>query len=156
MIDRSLLRAALLDALQAEFDLQVRAAQLARDEATNEESRAEGKYDTRAQEAAYLAEGQARVASDLQLSLSLYRDLTFPAPADPIAVGHLVQLGDDEAHIYLLGPKSGGLEITVDGHQILVVTPASPLGRQLLGARLGATVTLPGRPARSLPIRRLW
>ena len=63
MINRPALRAALLAQLQSDLDLQVRAAQLARDEATHEESRPESKYDTHAQEAAYLAEGQARAAS---------------------------------------------------------------------------------------------
>ena len=56
-VNKSLLRDAILAQLRAKLALQTRAAWLARDEATNEESRAENKYDTRGQEAAYLAEG---------------------------------------------------------------------------------------------------
>ncbi len=156
MIDRSRLRTAILERLQADFEMQVRAALLARDEATNEESRAEGKYDTRGQEAAYLAEGQARAASELQASIAQFRDLVFPAPGDTAAVGHLITLGaGDKTDLYLLGPRSGGLEVTLDDLNILVVTPASPLGRQLLGARIGTMVTLPGRPPRVLAVTHI-
>ncbi len=46
---------------------------------------------------------------------------------------------------YFLGPRAGGLEVTVDGLTVLVVTPTSPLGRELLGKSAGAIVRLPGR-----------
>lgn len=153
MINRPALRAALLAQLQSDLDLQVRAAQLARDEATHEESRPESKYDTHAQEAAYLAEGQARAASELSASLAAYREFVFPPPAPTAAVGHIVTLGTGpRAAHYLLGPRAGGLEVTINGQTILVVTPASPLGRQLAGARVGTNISLPGRPARHLAI----
>ena len=68
-------------------------------------------------------------------------------------MGHIVTLhtGPRAAH-YLLGPRAGGLEVTINGQTILVVTPASPLGRQLVGARVGTNISLPGRPARHLAI----
>ena len=52
--------------LRAQLSLQTGAAALARDEATNEESRARSKYDTHSQEAAYLAEGQGRIAAEIE------------------------------------------------------------------------------------------
>lgn len=146
MIDKSRLRAAILGQLAADLDLQTRAAHLARDEAISEESRPENKYDTHAQEAAYLAEGQARQAAELRDSCASYQALEFPPTADTVQVGSLVQLAAGARKIdYFLGPRAGGLEVDVDGRRVTVVTPASPLGRQLLGARVGATVTLPGR-----------
>lgn len=146
MIDKARLREAILAQLAADLDLQTRAALLARDEAISDESKAEGKYDTRAQEAAYLAEGQARQAAELHDSIALYRALEFSTRTDVAEVGSLIRLSAGSNTIdYLLGPRAGGLEIEVDGRQITVVTPASPLGRQLLGAAIGATVTLPGR-----------
>ncbi|HEX2101518.1 MAG TPA: transcription elongation factor [Candidatus Synoicihabitans sp.] len=148
MIDKSRVVAAIVAQLQADLDLQMRAALLARDEATSEESKAENKYDTRAQEAAYLAEGQARQAAELRESISLYAALPLPQTTESaaVAVGHLVKLdGGGRTLSYFLGPRAGGAEVQVDGELITVVTPASPLGRQLLGARVGATVMLPGR-----------
>src|SRR3954471_8864207 len=92
-LDKSVLRAAIVTQLRAALLLQTRAAHLARDEAISEESRAENKYDTHSQEAAYLAEGQARLAGEIEASLALYAALALPtfAPADPIALGALVE-----------------------------------------------------------------
>lgn len=146
-MDKSALRAALLRKLEDDLALQTAAALTSRDEATNEESKAEGKYDTRAQEAAYLAEGQARLVAELREALAQYATLPLPAcgPSDAIAVGAVVTLtGESRTPAYFLGPRSGGTEFTVEGQTVLIVTPASPLGRQLLGKRRGETVALPG------------
>lgn len=147
MIDKAHLREAIVQQLAADLELQVRAATLARDEAISEESKPENKYDTHAQEAAYLAEGQARQAAELGESINLYQSLTLPPPgAQMAAVGCLVGLTAGPRTVwYFLGPRAGGVEVDVDGERVTVVTPASPLGRQLLGARIGAAVTLPGR-----------
>jgi transcription elongation GreA/GreB family factor len=48
---------------------------------------------------------------------------------------------------YVIGPRAGGLEMALAGRTLLVVTPHSPLGRQLLGRHLGDPVTTPGRGA---------
>ena len=147
-MEKSLLRQALVEKLTAELDVLTRAALMARDEATNEESKAEGKYDTRGQEAAYLAEGQARLALELQESIGLYQALALPAfsPKDAIDIGAIVTLETrGRSTAYFLGPRNGGLELTIDGRSLIVVTPHSPLGRQLLGRRQEETVQLPGR-----------
>lgn len=149
-VDKTALRAAILRRLQEDLDTQVRAAHLARDEATNEESRAENKYDTRGQEAAYLAEGQARLAAEIEATIGAYSALPLPAfsATDFIAVGAVVGLGDGpQDQWYLLGPKAGGLELKLDKKVFLVVTPQSPLGAQLIGKRVGDTVRAPGRGA---------
>lgn len=146
-MDKTALRAALLHQLESDLALQTAAALTSRDEATSEESKAENKYDMRAQEAAYLAEGQARLVADLRESMAVYTSLPLPAfaPEDAIAVGAVVSLaGDARAPAYFLGPRAGGTEFSVGDRRLLVVTPASPLGRQLLGRRRGDTVTLPG------------
>jgi transcription elongation GreA/GreB family factor len=148
MIDKSHLRAALLGQLNAELELQVRAANLARDEATNEESRADNKYDTRGQEAAYLAEGQAKLASELAESIAVYRDLAIrptPPPA-PIEIGSVVKIERQGGTIHgFMGSRSGGTEFTVANTAYTVITPASPLGKLLLGRKAGETVYLAAR-----------
>ena len=144
---KSIIREAILAQLRAELALQVGAAQSARDEAISEESRAASKYDTHGQEAAYLAEGQAKLAGEIDTSLALYAALPLPefGPGDVIALGALVELSARRRSAwYFLGPRAGGLELRVDGRDILVLTPQSPLGRQLLGHRVGDTVQLPG------------
>jgi len=147
-VNKSALRTAILDKLKQEFDLQTRAAHLARDEATSEESRAENKYDTHSQEAAYLAEGQARLANELEISLAQYATLPLPdfTPDAAIEIGALVELhARGTSAWYFLGPRNGGLELRVDDRDILLLTPQAPLGRQLLGKRKGNTVESSGR-----------
>ena len=135
---------------------QERAAALARDEATHEESRPESKYDTHSQEAAYLAEGQARLAAELAAARAALATLPLPAytGSEPIALGALVELGHPTGPAwYFLGPAAGGTRVYADGREILVVTPQSPLGRQLMGAAAGAVIPLARGTGRILQVR---
>jgi transcription elongation GreA/GreB family factor len=145
--DKSVLRAKIIERLRADLSLQMRAAHLARDEATHEESRAENKYDTHSQEAAYLAEGQAKLAAEIEASIGLYATLSLPGftSADRLALGAIVELQTgNRSTWYFLGPRAGGLEVEAEGKKLLVLTPSSPLGRQLLGLRVGDVVRPPG------------
>jgi hypothetical protein len=148
-VNKSALRDQILLQLHAELATQTTAAHLARDEATSEESKAENKYDTHSQEAAYLAEGQARLALEIQASITFYQAFAPAvfAPGAPIAIGALVELSDrgGRGPRYFIGPGGGGLEVSHEGHSVLVLTPQSPLGRQLLGKRVGETIHVPGR-----------
>ncbi len=148
-LNKSTLRSAILQQLRQELSRSVGAASLARDEAISEESRAENKWDTHSQEAAYLAEGQARQAAAVGESIEVFGSLPLPAfaPDAVIATGAVVELVDarERRSWYLIGPRAGGLEVEAEGRRVLVVTPHSPLGRQLLGRRAGEQVAAPGR-----------
>ncbi len=146
--NKSAVRDRILAALRQEHALQLRAAQLSRDEAISEESRPENQYDMHSQEAAYLAEGQARLAAEIAASIELYSALALPAPAAgaTAALGALVAVEHKTGIAwYFLGPRAGGLELQVDGVDVLVLTPQSPFGRELLGKRPGDLVRPPGR-----------
>jgi hypothetical protein len=128
--------------LQAELDLLTTAALATHAEATDEENKAEDKYDTRGLEASYLAHGQSKAAEETALALAQFQALVprdFTAN-EPIGLGALVAL--DGPARYFIGPRAGGTEIKFNGTVVLVITPQSPLGRQLLGRRQGDTVQL--------------
>src|SRR6266436_7621525 len=117
-----------------------KAARASHEEATHESSRAESKYDTRGLEAAYLAGGQARQAKEILDSIEVYRSLATRdfAPGEPIELTALVELDTDGTHsTYFIGPKSGGLEIQHACKEIMVITPQSPLGQNLMGRKAG-------------------
>ncbi len=147
-MDKAVLRKAILDELESELRLLTDAANTARDEATNEESRAEDRFDMRSQSAAYLAAGQARMAWETADAIVSFNNLpmrSFTA-ADLVASGALVTLeASGRKTYYFVGPKRGGLDVKVDGKVVNVVTTASPLGHQLVGSRVGDEVTLPGK-----------
>lgn len=145
---KSALREVILQKLREELALQVKAAELAREEAISEESRARSKYDTHSQEAAYLAQGQAKLAAEIEESMKLYAATELPgfAPDAAITTGALVQLESAGRRAwYFLGPRAGGLELSWQGRDILVLTPQAPLGRELVGKHVGDTVSTPGR-----------
>lgn len=113
-------------------------------EATDEENKAEDKYDTRGLEASYLAHGQSKAAEEAALAVAQFaalpvRDFT---ASEPISLGALVRLeGRGRSH-YFIGPRAGGTEIESEGDPVLVITPQSPLGRQLMGRKQGDTLQL--------------
>ncbi len=117
-----------------------KAARASHEEATHESSRAESKYDTRGLEAAYLAGGQARQAGEILDSIKAYEALRTRsfAPGQPIEMTALVELDADGIHsTYFIGPRNGGLEIKHRGREIMVITPQSPLGQNLMGRKAG-------------------
>ena len=117
-----------------------KAARASHEEATHESSKSESKYDTRGLEAAYLAGGQARQAKEILDSIKAYealvpRDFTL---GEPVELTTLVELDADGTHsTYFIGPKSGGLEIKHRRKEIMVMTPQSPLGQNLIGRKAG-------------------
>jgi transcription elongation GreA/GreB family factor len=146
-MDKSALRQAIVEQLEAELRVLVSAAHDSKSQATDTESKPDGKYDMAGQSAAYLAAGQAKLATELAEAIAAYRLLPLgpPTPGAAAGLGDLVTLeAQGRTTVYFLGPARGGLEIDVDGASVTVITAVSPLGRQLFGRRPGATVTLPG------------
>jgi len=109
-------------------------------DASDEQNKPEDKYDTRGLETAYLASSQARMATEMEQALAVYQALElqkFPEKK-PIDLTALVELESDGTRtLHFLGPKGGGLEILHKGTEVLVITPESPLGQQLLGKKVG-------------------
>ena len=139
-MDKRLVIEKLLAQLDAELARYTQAARAAQADATDDQSRAENKYDTRGLESSYLAHGQSRQALETlqarkQFAALERRDFM---PDVPVGVGALVELaGEDERVFYFVGPGAGGLEIVQDGQEVFVITAQSPLGRQLIGKRAG-------------------
>lgn len=136
---------AILAALQAELQTYVRAAKSARAEATDPQSRAENKYDTRGLEASYLAAGQVRQVVELEAAIAAFEALPARpfAPGEPIGLGALVELEQNgERTLYFIGPSAGGTEVKCGRREVLVITPQSPLGGQLQGRQQGDWLNL--------------
>jgi transcription elongation GreA/GreB family factor len=144
-MNKAALLNAIVDQLVSELEVYFRAAQASHAEATHEQSRAESKYDTRGLEASYLARGQSRQAAEMQAAITDFKALT---PRDFIKddfidIGALVELEHGrERSLYFVGPRAGGTEVTHENQEVLVITPHSPLGSQLIGKKQGARLQL--------------
>jgi transcription elongation GreA/GreB family factor len=132
--------------LVGELDVYIKAAHAAHAEATHEQSKAENKYDTRGLEASYLAHGQSRQAAEIEAAIEDFQKLQVRSwlANEPIELGALVELEDTvgERSLYLVAPRAGGTEVTLQKREILVITPQSPLGRQLIGRKQGEKLHL--------------
>jgi len=131
--------------LTDELEIYFRAAKFSRAEATHESSKAESKYDTRGLEASYLARGQSKQAAEIEAAIAEFEKL--PAKKfgadEPIGLGALVELEHGGENLfYFIGPRAGGTEILHEKKEILVITPQSPLGEQLMGKKSGDRLQL--------------
>ena len=125
--------------MQTNLDILERAHQAAREGATHEEAKPENDKDTRALEQSYLARGQSMRIEQLRTDVAAVRAMplrSFPTDG-PVALGAVVQVQTDDERraLYFLAPQGGGT-LLADG-TVQVVTPMSPLGRALMGKRVG-------------------
>lgn len=145
MIKESLL-ARIIARLEADHALQLQAAKTAHAAATHEENIPDNKYDTLGLEASYIAQGHANRAQETLSALNAFRQLALQpfSEKSPIRLTALVQLGDEEGRCrrVFLGPAAGGLCMEDRDGEIMVITPASPLGRALLGKRCGDVIEI--------------
>jgi transcription elongation GreA/GreB family factor len=136
-LNKSAVLQCIVERLQVDLDVAVRAAQTAYETATHEENIAENKYDTLGLEASYLAAGQARRVEEIRQSLNLCRQLVLK-PFDElrgIQTGDLIALQADNGtqQLLFLAPDAAGLRVSVKEQSITVITPRAPLGQNLLG-----------------------
>jgi transcription elongation GreA/GreB family factor len=131
---------AIVARLKEDLGLYHRAAVAARAEATHEQSKAEHKYDTRGLEASYLARGQSKQVAEIEGAIEKFEKMEAREYSDGegIDVGAVVELAaGKEKNFYFIGPRAGGTEVMFEKREILVITPESPLGAQLLGKKQG-------------------
>ena len=140
MISKPIILGRIVDQLTEQLNNLAGASRAMHADASDEQNKPEDKYDTRGLETAYLASSQARLATETEQALALYQSLelkkfTAKTPIDLTALVELEMNGSPA--LYFLGPKGGGLEIVHKGQEILVITPESPIGQQLVGKKVG-------------------
>jgi hypothetical protein len=143
--DKTKVLEALLSHLTQDATQAAARANSTREAATHAEAKPENDKDTRALEQSYLARGQAMRVEELHEQIQGLRSLPLRdyGEHDPIGAGALVQLASEEgSRCLFLAPHGGGVELSVDGMRVHVITPQSPLGAQLLGRSLGDEIEL--------------
>jgi transcription elongation GreA/GreB family factor len=138
----------IIEQLTHDLAVQFNAALAAHEASTHEENIPDNKYETLALEASYVAQGQANRAQEIRRALEAYKQLTLEKYNDESAIGltALVTLAERDSIVrtFFIGPLEGGLKLIDDltGTEIIVITPASPLGRDLIGMGVGDMVRL--------------
>jgi transcription elongation GreA/GreB family factor len=139
-VDKQALREELVGRLEKERDTLIAAQKATSAGVTHDEAKADSDKDTRKTEASYLARGQAKRAQELSADAEKARAMTLRkfTPTDPITISAVVEIADangKRSATLFVAPAGGGMSLGGDAFR--VITPRSPLGRALVGAREG-------------------
>jgi transcription elongation GreA/GreB family factor len=137
---KSMIIAVVLEHLRADFERRQAAAKRTREQGNDAESKSEGKYDTRSTEENYLADGLARQALEAAAAAEAIEKMPNRdfAVGEGIDIGALVELEfAKETEFFLIATAGGGTEVVWNKKTIVVLTPESPLGSQLIGRHAG-------------------
>jgi transcription elongation GreA/GreB family factor len=149
-MDKKHLLQLIREQLTHDLAVQFNAAKTAHEASTHEENIPDNKYETLALEASYVAQGQANRAQEIKRALETYKQLTLQRFDDDssIALTALVTLVGDDAttRTVFIGPLEGGMKVVYELTEIVVITPASPLGRDLIGRGVGDRVRIGSGP----------
>ena len=129
------------------------AAAEARDGATPDEKREDARAAHQLSSIGKVSQRRAQQALDEVSMLVGFKPPPLPANAK-IGLGAIVEVEDEETgegRTFFLAPVGGGITLTGPGGDgvLSVVTPVSPLGRAVLGHKVGdvVDVTVEGQPA---------
>jgi transcription elongation GreA/GreB family factor len=137
---KSKIIAVVLEHLRADFERRQSAAKRTREQGNDAENKSEGKYDTRSTEENYLADGLARQALEAATAAEAIEKMPIRdfAAGEGIDIGALVELEfAKETEFFLIATAGGGTEVVWNKKTIVVLTPESPLGSQLIGRHAG-------------------
>lgn len=145
-MDKQFLVDQLAERLRESATVALQAQKAAADEARDGATAAEKREDARvSQEYSSLARGQGQRADKLRAELAALAGFRPPtlSPKAPIALGAIVEVeGEALGRTFFLAPVGAGVELCgPDGDGFLsVVTPISPIGKAVLGRRVGDSV----------------
>ena len=132
--------------LEGELAAALSAARTAYATATDSEHHAEHKYDTFSLETSYLARGQAMRVEELGAAIAGLKGMTLGVfdATTPVDVSAWVELvsPEGERRSLLLTPVAGGQTVDTGDGVVMTMTPASPMGQQLMGRVVGDAFVL--------------
>lgn len=135
MINKKIILEQLIENLRRELVDVEAAAKSTKELVTAEDLKSEGKYDTRAIEASYLASAQNKRVEEIKLDIQMLEEIELPdLPTKTLQMGSLGLIKcNNQERLYFLSSTSGGSMLQVNGHSILVISVFSPIGNEALG-----------------------
>jgi hypothetical protein len=130
----------LIEKLKSELIEVESAARSTKDLATAPDLKSEGKYDTRAIEAAYLASAQNKRVEEIKLDIQMLEDLEIhvETSSTKLQLGSLGLIScNGQERFYFISSTSGGSILMIDEKPILVISVFSPIGDAALGLSKG-------------------
>ncbi|MFW7378979.1 MAG: transcription elongation factor GreAB [Oligoflexus sp.] len=149
MKDKKELFVLIEETMKAELLEILRSAQAAHGGATHEDAIAKSKYDTHGLELSYLAGSQFERARLLEKDIAAFRSFykNLDLNQDFVDHGSLVELEKQESgvktsRILFISPYGAGRKVEWYGKEVLVLSPDSRLGMELIDQQVGDEVTI--------------
>ena len=111
-----------------------------RSSANSDDMKAESKWDTRATEAKYLAEGKKKRIDELEEELQLLDQVSTKnySEKDEVEMGALIELEcSSQRRFYYLSSTGGGRILSFNNTPVMIITVFSPIGSEVLGLNVG-------------------
>ena len=142
---KQLILETIINAMEDELERQLQANAQSNAGAAHSMAKGASQRDTTGYEASFLARGYAQHAQELAKQLDELKALEVEDfTGQEIDVGALVEVDmDGELDCYFLLNCGGGTEVKAEGKTVTVITPESPLGKQLMGNIEAGFVSLP-------------
>lgn len=130
----------------------------ARDHATGDGMKAEGKHDTRSIEAGYFAGVQQKRVTELESETKLLEEINLSHPANDISVGSLVEIEfNSQKRLYFISSTSGGTILKIKDQAILVISAFSPIGTEAIGLKANDTFEVESKgQTREYRVSQIW
>jgi transcription elongation GreA/GreB family factor len=111
----------------------------------NGDLKSDGKYDTRATEANYLADGQRQRITDLESEVGLLQEVSTKdlSRFDKVSIGSIVGIEHNgNTRKYYISPITGGSMLKVGEEALMVVSVFSPIGNGAINLEIGENFEL--------------
>jgi transcription elongation GreA/GreB family factor len=141
IIDKKLIVSQLIENLELDLKGLSEVATSAKEYVTDGDVKPDGKYDTRAIEASYLAGAQEKRVEEIKLDIQMLKDLELH-PSSTIQLGSLAKIKFQNQNIvrwYFISSTAGGSMLNLNGNSILVISVFSPIGNAALNLEPGDT-----------------
>lgn len=134
---KKFIKAQLLKQLEHELLSAKSAHENTKEYTESDDLKQEGKYDTRAIEANYLKDAQARRVHELSFELEQLKSLN-TNPHEIVQIGSIIKiLEDDKQRVLYISPAQALSSVEVEEMKITIITHSSPLGEQLINLETG-------------------
>jgi transcription elongation GreA/GreB family factor len=137
IFDKKLIVSQLIENLELDLKGLSEVATSAKEYVTDGDVKPDGKYDTRAIEASYLAGAQEKRVEEIKLDIQMLKDLELH-PSTRIQLGSLARINfQDLDRCYFISSTAGGSILNLNGNSILVISVFSPIGNAALNLEPG-------------------
>lgn len=124
--------------LDEKIDVAQQAFRSSHHHVVEDDLKSEGKYDTRAIEAGYLASAQKKRLDELKQDRELLDHINVDQASQSVTVGSLIELlHQDCRQFYFISSTLGGSFFKVQDKTILIISAFSPIGVEVIGLSKG-------------------